>query len=100
MKDDKRFVLFDSRLHQQASNRLKMESELRHAFEQEQFELFFQPIVDLTGKIEGAESLIRWRAGERGLLTPGEFLPLATETGIIQLIGRWAIFSAVRRIAE
>ena len=100
VKDDKRFVLFDSRLHQQASNRLKMESELRHAFEQEQFELFFQPIVDLTGKIEGAESLIRWRAGERGLLTPGEFLPLATETGIIQLIGRWAIFSAVRRIAE
>ncbi len=100
VKEEKRFVLFDARLHQQASDRLRMESELRRAVEQEQFVLFFQPIVDRTGKVEGAESLIRWRAGERGLLAPSEFLPLATETGIIQLIGRWAIFAAVRRIAE
>lgn len=100
VKEDRRYVMFDVSLHQRASHRLAMEASLRRAFEQEQFELFYQPIVDLSGRIEGGEGLIRWRAGERGLLTPGEFLPVATETGIIQLIGRWAIFAAVRRIAE
>ena len=99
-REGKSFLLYDGRLHAQAVRRLKMESDLRHAFEQDEFELYYQPIVQPGGKVLGAEALIRWNRPEEGMLAPMEFIPLATETGIIRLIGRWALFAAARRLAE
>ena len=94
------FALFDSEMQQRAEERLRMEGELQHAFEKGQFELYYQPVVDLEGTIRGAEALIRWNNPDRGILPPGEFISLATETGIIELIGRWALFTTARQLAE
>jgi len=66
--------LFERALHESAVTRLEMGSELQRAVEEEQFELHFQPIVDLeSGTIAGAEALIRWRHPERGIVT-GEYV--------------------------
>jgi diguanylate cyclase (GGDEF)-like protein/PAS domain S-box-containing protein len=100
VRDGSRFVMFDSQMHARSLRRLEMETELRRAFEQDQFVLHFQPIVNRSGVIEGSEALIRWRTPTRGLLAPGEFLPVATESGLIDLIGRWALFTAARLLAD
>lgn len=93
------YVLFDAELHERAVRRLRTEGELQRAFEANQFVLYYQPIVDAGGTVEGAEALIRWDAPGRGILPPAEFIPLATETGAIEPIGRWALFTAVRQLA-
>jgi EAL domain-containing protein (putative c-di-GMP-specific phosphodiesterase class I) len=77
-----------------------MESELHQAFEKDQFHLVFQPIVDRAGRIKGAEALIRWQHPGKGLVAPGSFIPLAEETGIIQSISKWALFSAAEHVAR
>ena len=100
VRQDKDFLLYDPALHEAAVNRIKMEGELQHAFENGEFELYYQPIVDLESRILGAEALIRWNSPTRGLLSPAEFIPLATETGIIELIGKWALFASVRQLAK
>lgn len=80
------------------SRRLKFESDLRRAFERGQFELYFQPIMRANGGIEGAESLIRWNLPHRGIVSPGEFLPVAVETGMMWAIARWTVFAAIRQM--
>jgi diguanylate cyclase (GGDEF)-like protein/PAS domain S-box-containing protein len=91
--------LFETALHESAVTRLELGGELQRAVEEEQFELHFQPIVDLeNGTIAGAEALIRWRHPERGLLHPGDFLPLAEETGLIVPMGRWVLEEATRTL--
>ncbi len=91
--------LFEPALHESAVTRLEMGGELQRAVEEEQFELHFQPIVDLeSGTIAGAEALIRWRHPERGLLYPADFLPLAEETGLIVPMGRWVLEEATRTL--
>ncbi len=100
IRENKQFLLFDAATHQESVNRLKMESDLRRAFELGQFELYYQPIVDLAGIIEGAEALIRWNTPDGRLLTPSDFIPLATETRIMELIDRWAIFTSAHQAAE
>ena len=78
--------------------RVAMEIDLRQALKTGEFVLYFQPQVDSTGLI-GAETLIRWRHPVRGLLAPGEFIPLAEETGLILSLGNWVLETACKQIA-
>jgi len=89
--------VFDPEMHTHAKHRLQLETEFRHALEREEFELHFQPIVDLPSSRPVAfEALIRWRHPERGLLMPGEFLEIADETSLILPMGEWVLRAACR----
>ena len=80
--------------------RLRLEAELRHAVENDELRLVYQPIVSLAdGLIVGLEALVRWQHPERGLLAPDEFIAVAEETSAIIPIGRWVIHEACRTAA-
>ncbi|MFZ5579536.1 MAG: putative bifunctional diguanylate cyclase/phosphodiesterase [Pseudomonadota bacterium] len=82
-----------------AENRLQLETELRQALDLNQFELFYQPQLDLRSqRIIGAEALLRWRHPERGLVPPGMFVPLMEEIGLIVPIGEWILREAARQV--
>jgi EAL domain-containing protein (putative c-di-GMP-specific phosphodiesterase class I) len=81
--------------------RRALECDLRKALPASEFELYYQPVVDLaTNKISGFEALIRWHHPQRGLVAPGTFIPLAEETGLIVPLGEWAIRQACATAAS
>jgi diguanylate cyclase (GGDEF)-like protein len=91
---------FSDDLRTAADLRLALETEMRKALEQGEFELFYQPVIEYPhGAILGAEALIRWRHPKRGLLAPGEFIPLAEECGLIVEIGEWGLKTACAQMA-
>ncbi|MCE7962387.1 MAG: PAS domain S-box protein [Acidobacteria bacterium ACB1] len=95
-----RFEIFDQELHVRNMNLMRIETDLRHAVEKEQFEVHYQPIVDLeTGLVSEFEGLIRWRHPEHGLVGPEEFVHVAEETGLIIPIGKWILTEACRQVA-
>ena len=99
-KGKARYELFDDLLRQRAADRLRMVNDLHRAQEVGEFELVYQPVVDLdTSKYVGVEALLRWRQG-RSLVPPPEFLNLAEETGLIVPIGTWALRTACGQIAQ
>lgn len=82
-------VLFDSTMHSQALERLRLEIELKKAIERQEFVVYYQPIVELAqGSLIGFEALVRWQHPSQGLLPPGFFIPLSEKTGHIHAIGR------------
>jgi len=84
------YQYFDHAIFEKSKKRLDLEEALHRALEQNQFELYYQPKIDITtGKITGAEALIRWNDPEKGLIPPFKFIPIAESSGLIIQIGEW-----------
>jgi len=93
-----RIAVFEPSMSVATHDRVELEHDLRLALERGEFVLHFQPIVDLaTGAPLGAEALVRWEHPRRGLVAPGDFVPVAEETGLIVPLGRWVLREACRR---
>ena len=85
---------FHQDMQRMAERKLSMERDMREALEQDQFYLVFQPQVDSGGRVLGTEALIRWRRLDGSQVSPGEFIPVAEETGLILSIGKWVLEAA------
>jgi EAL domain-containing protein (putative c-di-GMP-specific phosphodiesterase class I) len=91
------FHVFDKRISRNARSLADLEGELRRALRRDELELHYQPRLCMnSGRIVGLEALVRWRHPERGLLPPGEFVPLAEQSGLIVPLGYWVIYRALR----
>ncbi|HEU5339145.1 MAG TPA: EAL domain-containing protein, partial [Sulfuricaulis sp.] len=86
---------YSSEMGVKAFEKFMLESNLRHALERNEFQLYYQPQVNLaTGAITGVEALLRWRHPELGLVSPAQFIPVAEETGLMQSIDEWVLRTA------
>jgi diguanylate cyclase (GGDEF)-like protein/PAS domain S-box-containing protein len=91
-----RYLFYTQKMTATVAGKLTMENQLRQALDKEEFVLHYQPKVDLlSGKLTGAEALIRWNDPRTGLIPPGRFIPILEETGLIFEVGRWALRKAI-----
>jgi diguanylate cyclase (GGDEF)-like protein len=95
-----RFVVFRREMHVALQDRVSLENDLRRAIAGEELTLVYQPTLELrSGRVDGAEALLRWRHPSRGLLGPGEFVSLAEESGLIVEVGAWVLQRACAQAA-
>ena len=100
-KGGNNYQFYAADMNAKALKRLSLETSLRRAIDREEFVLHYQPRVDInTWQLAGAEALIRWNHPERGLISPGEFIPLAEETGLIAPIGEWVLRKSFAQMKE
>ena len=93
--------VYEARQASEARRRFSIETELRRALDRDQLKLFFQPLIDLrSGGVAGFEALARWTHQDRGEISPAEFIPVAEESGLILTLGRWAMETAARTLAD
>jgi diguanylate cyclase (GGDEF)-like protein len=96
-----RIEVFDDRLRERLDARLRIERELRHGLEHGELRLAYQPVISLAdGRIGSVEALVRWHHPERGVVSPGEFLPVAEESGLIIRLGEEVLGQACRQAAH
>jgi predicted signal transduction protein with EAL and GGDEF domain len=92
------FRFYNEEMNARSIEQLKLEEDLRDALEQDQFEMHYQPQVEtLTGRVVSFEALLRWRHPERGMVSPGEFIPVAERTGQIIEIGEWVLTAVAKQ---
>jgi diguanylate cyclase (GGDEF)-like protein/PAS domain S-box-containing protein len=95
------YAIFDAALHARVRNQLQLETDLRWAFERNEFKLFYQPIINLaSGQLRGFEALLRWEHPQRGLLAATEFFETLEDIGLSVPIGHWTIRSACAQLAS
>ena len=93
--------VFATKMHEQALKRLQLEADLNQAIANQEFELYYQPIISFTtGKLCGFEALVRWISPTRGFVSPGAFVPVAEETGLIVPMGKWILETACQQMQE
>ena len=93
--------VFATKMHEQALKRLQLEADLDRAITNEEFELYYQPIISFaTGKLTGFEALVRWISPTRGFISPGDFIPVAEETGLIVPMGKWILETACGQMQQ
>jgi diguanylate cyclase (GGDEF)-like protein/PAS domain S-box-containing protein len=91
-----RYLFYTQKMSASVAGKLTLENKLRRALDNEEFVLHYQPKVNLlSGKLAGAEALLRWNDPETGLVAPGRFIPVLEETGLIHDVGRWAMRKAI-----
>ncbi|MBT3189954.1 MAG: EAL domain-containing protein [Anaerolineae bacterium] len=94
-----KYEIFDPKMRQKITERIKAERELAQAIQNHDFKLTFQPIVSLeTGHMLGLEALVRWHHPQRGIIQPDDFIPIAEETGLILEIGNWVLEEACNQL--
>ena len=95
------YALYTEELTAHAQNRVEIASELRRALDQQELRVYYQPVHDLQGsRLVGVEALVRWQHPERGLVPPGEFIPIAERTGLIADIDAWVLEQACRQMCQ
>jgi len=93
------YQFFSDTMAVNTSNRLSLERDLRNALDQNEFRVFYQPQINAnSGKVIGVEALVRWQHPERGLVYPGEFIPLAEETRLMSDISDWVLMTACKEV--
>jgi diguanylate cyclase (GGDEF)-like protein/PAS domain S-box-containing protein len=100
-KGKAQYQVFDRSMHTHAMSKLQLETEMRQALQNGEFCLHYQPIINLEDdNLAGFEALIRWNHPKRGLIAPGEFVPLAEEIGLVIPLGRWILYESCRQMRE